>query len=210
MAKASTNTAASPRTSEPAPAPAKKTKPTEAAPTTPKTKSRTKPAATTAEPASKPKAKPKAAPAAEKPIEDRWGKDLTAAGWTAIPNVLFVYSQELELKSLDIVIILHLAKFWWRKGNDPHPSKKTLAKMIGVDARTIQRSIAELEDKKYIKRTARMSAAHGGNTSNSYSFAGLIKAAKPYARKMLEEREEKAAAESEPPRTRKPAVKPAS
>lgn len=189
----------------PAPASAKNTQPTEAAPATPKVK-RTTPASTTAEPVSKSKAKPKVAVATEKPIEERWGKDLTASGWTAIPNALFVYSQDLGIDSLDIVIILHLAKFWWRKGNDPHPSKKTLAKMIGVDARTIQRRIAILESKHYIERTARKSVAHGGNTSNSYSFTGLIKAAKPYAKQLLEAREEKAA-EIAPSSSRKPATK---
>lgn len=184
---------------------AKKTQQTEAAPATPRAK-RTKPASASAEPVSKSKVKPKVAVATEKPIEERWGKDLTASGWTAIPNALFVYSQELGLDSLDIVIILHLAKFWWRKGNDPHPSKKTLAKMIGVDARTIQRRIANLESKHYIQRTERKSVAHGGNTSNSYSFTGLIKAAKPYAKQLLEVREEKAA-EIEPSKSRKPAIK---
>lgn len=203
MVKAPTVKKAS--SANPTPASAKKTQPTEAAPATPKVK-RTTPASTTAEPVSKSKAKTKVAVATEKPIEERWGKDLTASGWTAIPNALFVYSQDLGIDSLDIVIILHLAKFWWRKGNDPHPSKKTLAKMIGVDARTIQRRIAILESKHYIERTARKSVAHGGNTSNSYSFTGLIKAAKPYAKQLLEAREEKAA-EIAPSSSRKPATK---
>lgn len=193
MAKAPASTKSS--TTKPAPTQTQastttKTQPTDSASATPKAK-RTKP--TSAEPVGKSKTKPKAAAATEKPIEERWGKDLTASGWTAIPNALFVHSQDLKLTSLDIVIILHLAKFWWRKGNDPHPSKKTLAKMIGVDARTIQRRIANLESMNYIERTARKSVAHGGNTSNSYSFTGLIKAAKPFAKQLLEAREDKAA-----------------
>ena len=88
--------------------------------------------------------------AENKAIEQRWGKDLVAAGWTAIPNVLFECSQQLGLKHLDVVIILHLAGYWWHAGNDPFPTKETLAKKIGVTPRTIQRSIAELEKKEYI------------------------------------------------------------
>lgn|GEM_PF-3070601 len=196
MAKIPTSKKATAATTSPTPMPAASTKKTvasETASTTPKTKSRVKPAATTADTMSKVKAKAKAATTAEGSIEERWGKDLTGSGWTAIPNALFVYSQDLGLTSLDIVIILHLAKFWWRKGNDPHPSKKTLAAMIGVNPRTIQRAIAKLEDKQYIKRTERKSASHGGNTSNSYSFTGLIKAAKPFAKKLRDVRDEKAA-----------------
>lgn len=210
MAKVPTSKKATAATPTPTPtpaAPAKKTVTSETASTSPKTKSRVKPAATTADAKSKPKAKAKAATTDEGSIEERWGKDLTGSGWTAIPNALFVYSQDLGLTSLDIVIILHLAKFWWRKGNDPHPSKKTLAAMIGVNPRTIQRAIAKLEDKQYIKRTERKSASHGGNTSNSYSFTGLIKAAKPFAKKLRDARDEKAA-EYEATSS-KPATKPA-
>lgn len=163
-------------------------------------------AAIAAKPKATTKAKPKAAKAAqvaeEKPIQQRWGKELTAAGWTAIPNVLFEHSQELGLKHLDIVIILHLAGYWWRAGNDPHPTKKTLARKIGVDERTIQRSIADMEAKGYIARKARLSTL-GGNLGNSHSFAGLIKAAKPYAKQMVTTREEnKAASETRPKRKR--------
>lgn len=137
--------------------------------------------------------KGKKAPAEDKAIVDRWGKDLTAAGWTAIPNVLFEYSQELGLKSHHIVIILHLAGYWWRKGNDPFPSKATLARKIGVDSRTVQRAIAELEHKGYIERNQRF-ASSGGNLSNSYSFDGLIKEARTYAKQMIVERGAKAVA----------------
>lgn len=139
--------------------------------------------------------KSKKPPAEDKSISDRWGKDLTAAGWTAVPNVLFEYSQELGLKTLDMVIILHLAGYWWRKGNDPFPSKATLARKIGVEPRTVQRAIADLEAKGYIERTKRF-ASSGGNLSNSYSFEGLIKKARSFAKQMISDREAKAVATS--------------
>lgn len=130
--------------------------------------------------------------AENKAIEQRWGKDLVAAGWTAIPNVLFECSQQLGLKHLDVVIILHLAGYWWHAGNDPFPTKETLAKKIGVTPRTIQRSIAELEKKEYITRHARTSKL-GGNLANSYSFEGIIKAATPFAKVMVDAREKQKA-----------------
>lgn len=138
-------------------------------------------------------AKAKKPTAAEnKAIEQRWGKDLVSAGWTAIPNVLFECSQQLELKHLDVVIIVHLAGYWWHAGNDPFPTKDTLANKIGVTPRTIQRSIAELEKKGYITRHARTSNL-GGNLANSYSFEGIIKAATPFAKAMVDAREKKKA-----------------
>ncbi|MCX2543095.1 helix-turn-helix domain-containing protein [Pseudomonas sp. Z5-35] len=134
----------------------------------------------------------KPAPVESKEIEKRWGKDLVAAGWTAIPNVLFDCSQQLGLKHLHIVIILHLAGYWWQAGNDPYPTKETLAKKIGVTARTIQRSIAELEEMKFITRHARKSKL-GGNLANRYSFDGIIEAATPYAKAIVDAREKQKA-----------------
>lgn len=91
-----------------------------------------------------------------------------------------------------MVIILHLAGYWWHAGNDPFPTKETLAKKIGVTPRTIQRSIAELEKKEYITRHARTSKL-GGNLANSYSFEGIIKAATPFAKVMVDAREKQKA-----------------
>lgn len=132
---------------------------------------------------------------ADQAIEKKWGKHLTAAGWTAIPNVLFECSQALGLKQLDILIILHLAGYWWKAGNDPYPSKDSLATAIGITPRSVQRQIAGLEKKGYIQRVARTSSK-GGNLTNRYSFAGLIKAATPLAKEISAEREKKKAESS--------------
>ncbi|MBF8776270.1 helix-turn-helix domain-containing protein [Pseudomonas fulva] len=151
-------------------------------------------AVTAATPSTKAK-KTQKEPAEDKSIAERWGKDLTAAGWTAIPNAVFEHSQDLGLKTAHIVVILHLAGYWWRKGNDPFPSKATLAQKMGVQPRTVQRAIAELETMGYIERTQRFGKS-GGNMSNSYSFNGLIKKARVYAKQMIAEREAKAVASS--------------
>ncbi len=57
------------------------------------------------------KAKKPAAAPDNKSIEQKWGKDLVAAGWTAIPNVIFDCSRQLGLKQLDVLIIVHLCRF---------------------------------------------------------------------------------------------------
>lgn len=138
------------------------------------------------------KAKKSAAVPDNKSIGQKWGKDLVAAGWTAIPNVVFECSGQLGLKQLDVLIILHLASFWWTAGNDPYPTKETLARKIGCTPRTVQRAIAGLENKGYIHRNARKSA-QGGNLANSYSFDGLIAAATPLAKTIVDAREKQKA-----------------
>ena len=123
-------------------------------------------------------------------IEKRWTKQLTDAGWTAIPNVIFERQRALGLDALDMVIILHLSGYWWKAGNDPWPSKQRLAEAIGVEPRTIQRRIAALENAGFIKRVYRTSGK-GGNLSNQYSLAGLIKLAGPYADEHVADRQKR-------------------
>lgn len=122
----------------------------------------------------------------EQRISAKWGKTLTKAGFTALPNIIFERQQALRLDALDLNILLHLAGYWWEPDNLPRPSKETLAKAIGVHPRTIQRRIAELEKWKYIKRIERK-AACGDNLPNEYDLSGLIEAAKPLALEKIKE-----------------------
>ena len=40
----------------------------------------------------------------QKVLEAKWGKTLIAAGFTALPDVIFQYQKALKLKPLDILI----------------------------------------------------------------------------------------------------------
>jgi DNA-binding Lrp family transcriptional regulator len=114
------------------------------------------------------------------------GKELTEAGWTAIPNVIFQRQRALGLDSVDINILLQLAAYWWTPGNHPFPSKARIAEAIGIDPRTVQRRIAQLEKGALIKRIPRRLAS-GSSRTNKYDPTPLATAAKPYALEELQE-----------------------
>lgn len=116
----------------------------------------------------------------EKILERKWGKVLIAAGFTALPDVIFQNQKALKLKPLDVLIILHLASYWWKPHENPWPAKTTIADALDVDPRTVQRSIKKMEDFGYIKRIERKAKA-GDNLSNEYDLRGLVKAGKKYA-----------------------------
>jgi DNA-binding transcriptional ArsR family regulator len=122
--------------------------------------------------------------AAEKVLEAKWGKTLIAAGWTALPDVVFQYQKALKLKPLDVTILLHLASYWWKPGENPWPAKGTIAEAIDVDPRTVQRHIEAMEKKGYVKRIQRR-ASEGDNLSNEYDLRGMIKAATKYAEEKI-------------------------
>lgn len=131
-------------------------------------------------------------------VEARWGKVNTAAGWTAVPSVLFQRQQALQLNPLDLNIIMYLAGAWWESDRHPYMSVATMAAAIGVTERTIQRRIKELELWGYVKRVKRSSKA-GRNLTNAYDLSGLAKACEPLSREHLtdvEQRQREAVARS--------------
>ena len=125
--------------------------------------------------------------------EEKWTKELMAAGWTVLPNVIFERQAVLGLDAIDINILLHLASYWWKPGDKPHPSKVTIAAAIGIDPRTVQRRIARMEKDGYVRREERRIKGIGSRP-NIYHLEGLIEKATPYA---LEKVQERAAKEAE-------------
>ena len=132
--------------------------------------------------------------ASERALVAKWGKNLIAAGFTALPNVLFQYQKALQLKPLDVLIVLHLASYWWKPQENPWPSKGKIAQAIDVDPRTVQRSIKKMEDLGYIKRIFRK-ASIGDNLTNEYDLRGLIDAAEVHAQEQIALKVERAAAD---------------
>ncbi|MEI9412731.1 helix-turn-helix domain-containing protein [Mesorhizobium salmacidum] len=107
------------------------------------------------------------------------------AGWTVIPNVILERQKAFGLDAVDINILLHLASYWWHPDNKPHPSKQTIAVAMGIDPRTVQRRIAAMEKDGLLQREERR-VSQVGSKSNIYHLDGLIKAAKPFAKEMVQ------------------------
>ena len=67
------------------------------------------------------------------------------------------------------MLLIHIMRYKW--GNDaPYPGIKTLAKQMGRSDQMIRTSIRSLEQKKYLRREARIAAP------NRYHFQGLFQA----------------------------------
>lgn len=137
--------------------------------------------------------------------EKKWSKVLMDAGWNVIPSVIIERQEALGLDAIDMNIMVHLSHYWWQPENLPHPSVKTIAKAIGVEPRTIQKHIKRLEDAKLISRQERRHTPNGSMT-NIYSFAGLIEAAKPFAKERIAEKAANAKAKAERLKRKKPVL----
>ena len=127
-----------------------------------------------------------------KVLEAKWGKKLMAAGFTALPDVIFQCQKALKLKPLDVLILLHLASYWWRPSENPWPAKSTIADALDVDPRTVQRAIKKMEELGYVRRIERK-AKVGDNLPNEYDLRGLVKAASKLADEKIALRAKRAA-----------------
>jgi DNA-binding transcriptional regulator YhcF (GntR family) len=118
------------------------------------------------------------------------------AGFTIIPDVFLEHQHDLKLDATDINILIHLARYWWEASNLPHPSKRTIAERMRIDASTVRRRIAKMEKAGTIKRRARF-GSDKRREANDYDFADLIKRATPFAQGMIEKRDQKRKARSQ-------------
>ena len=120
--------------------------------------------------------------------QKKWGIDLIKAGWTLLPNIIFMRQRALGLDSMDINILMVLLSHWWTADNLPFPSKQKIADTIGCDPSTVRRRIQKLEAAGFVTRIQRR-VEKDRNKTNQYDFSGLIKFATPYAQEELQARE---------------------
>lgn len=138
--------------------------------------------------------------------EKKWTRVLMEPGWTVIPSVILERQKALGLDATDMNIILHLARHWWYSEKLPYPSKREIADCMGIHPDTVRKRIARMENDGLISRNPRRDNKYGGQTSNSYSFEGLINEATPYAQEAIDAKKS-SEAETEKRRTRKRPLK---
>jgi hypothetical protein len=123
---------------------------------------------------------PRMRPPFDTVLNDKWGADIIGHGFTAVPDVMLAHMGELGLTPTEFVVLLQLMRHWWMPGHWPFPSKRTIARAMGVSDKNIQKVIGRLEARGLLKRIARKRAADG-NDSNVYDLSPLILKLRPIA-----------------------------
>ena len=122
----------------------------------------------------------------------KWGEKTWGAGWVGIPDALLHGQARLNISAAELSVLLQLLRRWWRVDEEAFPSRQTIADATGQSVRTVQRALDGLVRGGFIEKRHRRK--NGGDTSNAYSFDGLIEALKPIAEELREEREKRQAA----------------
>jgi DNA-binding MarR family transcriptional regulator len=95
-------------------------------------------------------------------IQKKWGGSLSE-GFLVVPAVLIRRQKELGLDCTELAVLLNLLLSWWNSDTMPFPRSATIGTRIGVTARTVQRALKSLEDKRLIQRI-RTSTGAGAET----------------------------------------------
>lgn len=122
--------------------------------------------------------------------ERKWSRNLMAAGWTAMPSIILERQRAFDLDAVDVNILLHIVRHWWRADELPFPSKRIIAEAMNVDPRTVQRRIAAMERDGLLRRKKRYNTETRRQKSNEYDLSGLIEAAQPYAKEKIDAKED--------------------
>jgi hypothetical protein len=120
-------------------------------------------------------------------FESRWGRAIAGAGYSQTPDVLIANFHKLGLAPIDLCILLVMLRYA-HPGKPTWLSKGTIAAVVGIEPRSVQRRISAMEKRHLVRREAR-AHRYGDNDTNLYHLDGLAKALEPYAKAMLKERE---------------------
>lgn len=104
---------------------------------------------------------------------DRWTDAVMDRGHSIVPTILLWGQAKLDLSADELNVLLQLISHWWYGGNDPHPSKETIAGRMKKHPRTVQAYLTSLEEKGFIRRIDRY-RANKGQDSNGYDLTGLV------------------------------------
>lgn len=77
--------------------------------------------------------------------EKIWGSRVYQHGYAGVPSILIRGQERLGLSPTQFNIVVQLLDYWFEPGNKPFPTKRELAKRIGITAKTVQNNIRELE-----------------------------------------------------------------
>ena len=113
-------------------------------------------------------------------LNDKWGKETLAAGFTVVPSVLLRGQKRLSINATELAVLVHLMERWWKPSDMPWPSKRLIAERLDVSEKTVQRATARLEQLKLVKRVSRFVDGRG-RVSNTYDLSPLVERLKEIA-----------------------------
>jgi len=84
-------------------------------------------------------------------VTAKWA-EAADAGFQVLPDVLLKNQSDLGIAATELVVLINLTMHWWYPTQKPFPRSTTIARRMGVDVRTVQRSLNRLTALGLIQR----------------------------------------------------------
>ncbi len=114
------------------------------------------------------------------PVTAKWGAAIDA-GFQLVPDVLLKNQTRLRISATEMVVLLNLMMHWWYPARHPYPRPATIARRMGVSARTVQRALSRLSELGLVERFKDNSADAGGPVLTAFRLTGLVHELEPLA-----------------------------
>ncbi len=85
------------------------------------------------------------------PSYAKW-REAGRAGFQIVPDLLLKNQDALGLSATDVVVLLNVLMHWWFPDQKPFPRSTTIARRMGVTARTVQRALGTLQKRGILTR----------------------------------------------------------
>lgn len=85
-------------------------------------------------------------------FNSKWSPEIKVHGFTQVPNLLLVCQGHLGLTDGEMITLMQLLSFWYRKNSPVYPSINRVTKRSKKGYSTTQRRLKSLEDKGFIER----------------------------------------------------------
>lgn len=105
--------------------------------------------------------------------EKIWGGAVYGHGYAGIPSILIKAQRRIGLTPTQFNILIQLLDYWQEPTRKPFPTKKDIADRIGINPKTVQNNIRQMEQAGLVRREIRKTGA-GDYNSNIYHLDGLV------------------------------------
>ena len=103
-------------------------------------------------------------------LRAKWGDAVgEGSGFVAVPLPLLRLQAKMGLTATDVLVLINMLAHWWNPSAAVFPRTTTIARRMGINDRTVQRSMSKL------LRLGLAERASDGKGRRTYQFAGLVK-----------------------------------
>ncbi len=87
-------------------------------------------------------------------VKARWGSAVAeggyGSGWTAVPSAFIRNIAWFGLRPTEVTVLLAVLMHYWSRDRMPYPRVANLARYLGLNRRTVERTLRSLEDRELI------------------------------------------------------------